>query len=111
MDVNTQAARVFYKLVRKFAETSNATTTTAVFYDVLPDEAYDLSLVSQRVYGSRDEFLAVLAAAGLDTFDQPLTQRTLVLPNAGQLNVFKRQAGFESIADLRINGAPMWSQA
>jgi hypothetical protein len=69
---------------------------------------YDLTLVSQRVYGRRDEFLAVMAAAGLDTVDQPLPQKRIVLPNEGRLIAIKRRAGFESIDDLREAGAPTW---
>lgn len=51
--------------------------------------------------------LAVMAAAGLDTFDQPLPQKRITLPNEGQLLAIKRQTGFESIATLRENYAPI----
>lgn len=108
IDANTVAAKNFYKLVRQFVETIQPWDTTARYYDTKPDEVYDLSLVSQRVYGNRDEFLAVMAAAGLSTFDQPLTQRKLTLPNASTMYLLKRQAGFESIAELRDNFSPTW---
>lgn len=51
-----------------------------------------------------------MAAAGLDTFDQPLPQKRITLPNEGQLLAIKRQTGFESIATLRENYAPIWSR-
>lgn len=65
-------------------------------YQTLPDERWDLTLVSQRVYGNRNEFLAVMAAAGLDRFDQELTERELVLPNAQRLEIIKQDTGFTS---------------
>jgi len=110
IDTNTSAAKAFYREVRRFAERTKPWDTVAIFYDTKPDEMYDLSLVSRRIYGRRDEFLAVMAAAGLDTVDQPLTQRRLVLPNEAQLYAIKRRTGFESIAGYRENFAPTWSE-
>ena len=111
IDQDTRAAKSFYREVRKFAESAKPWDGTAIFYETKPDEALDLTLVSQRVYGRRDEFLAVMAAAGLDTFDQPLPQKRIVLPNEGQLIAIKRRVGFESIADLREAGAPIWASS
>lgn len=85
----------FYRAVRQFAATRQP-WQDAVRYDTLPDEEWDLTLVSQRVYGNRNEALAVMAAAGLDRMDQQLTQRTLVLPTPIQLEAFKRMTGFAS---------------
>lgn len=65
-------------------------------YQTLPDERWDLTLVSQRVYGNRNEFLAVMAAAGLDRFDQELTERELILPNAQRLEIIKQDTGYTS---------------
>jgi len=110
-DQDTRAAKSFYREIRKFAERAKPWDPNAVFYQTLPDEALDLSLVSMRVYGRRDEYLAVMAAAGLDTFDQPLPQRQIVLPNEGTLIGIKRRTGFESIADYRDNGAPTWADS
>jgi hypothetical protein len=107
IDLNPQAAKNFYREVRRFAERTRP-WQEAIFYDVQPDERWDLTLVSKRVYGRRDEYLAVLAAAGLDMFDQGLTQKRLVLPSEAQLNIIKRKTGFESIADLREDFAPIW---
>jgi hypothetical protein len=61
------------------------------------------------VYGRRDEYLAVMAAAGIDNVDQPLKQKRLVLPTESQLYAIKRQTGFESIADLREGFGPVWA--
>ena len=73
-DINSQAAKTFYGLVRSFAEKTKE-WEPALRYDVKPDERYDLTLVSQRVYGNRDEYLAVMAVAGIDTADEPLKQQ------------------------------------
>lgn len=109
IDKDPRAAKSFYREIRKFAERTNP-WQQAVFYETKPDEIFDLSLVSMRVYGRRDEFLAVMAAAGIDTFDQPLTQRRITLPTEGQLSAIKRRAGFESIAGYREKFAPTWAE-
>ena len=109
LDQDTRAAKSFYREVRKFSESVKPWDTTAIYYETKPDEAFDLTLVSQRVYGRRDEYLTVMAAAGLDSIDQPLSQKRIVLPNEGQLIAIKRRVGFESIADLREAGAPIWA--
>lgn len=83
----------FYSAVREFS-VSTAVWQDAIRYFTKPDETYDLTLVSQRVYGTRDEFVAVMAAAGLDRFDEPLTQRLLVLPSKAKLEDLKRQTGY-----------------
>ena len=111
LDQDTRAAKSFYREVRKFAESVKPWDTTAIYYETKPDEAFDLTLVSQRVYGRRDEYLTVMAAAGLDSIDQPLSQKRIVLPNEGQLIAIKRRVGFESIADLREAGAPIWASS
>jgi len=109
LDQDTRAAKSFYREVRKFAETAKPWDTSAIFYEVKAGEVNDLTLVSQRVYGRRDEFLAVMAAAGLDYVYQPLPQKRLVLPNQVQLIAIKRRTGFESIAAYRDKGAPTWA--
>ncbi|MDF0605399.1 hypothetical protein HZU77_007010 [Neisseriaceae bacterium TC5R-5] len=106
MDQDTQAAKRFYHDVRAFAEHTWPWESQAIFYATQPDECWDLTLVSQRVYGRRDEFFTVMAAAGLDTVDQPLQQTLLVLPSEGQLYAIKRRCGFESIAAYRADFAP-----
>jgi hypothetical protein len=82
-----------YQLVRDFALQTPA-WGTAVRYFTMPDEAYDLTLVSERVYGNRDEALVIQAAAGLDSPELPLTERPLVLPTVTQLAAMKARAGY-----------------
>ena len=86
----------FYRAIREFSATRQP-WQDAVRYDSLPDEEWDLTLVSQRVYGNRNEALAVMAAAGLDRVDQPLTQRRLILPTPIQLEAFKRLTGYTTV--------------
>ncbi|SEN69739.1 hypothetical protein [Nitrosomonas marina] len=109
IDVNSTAAKNFYKEIRRFAQRTKP-WETALFYETKPDERHDITLVSQRVYGRRDEFLVVMAAAGLDTVDQPLPQVRIVLPTEGQLYAIKRRTGFESIADNRNDFKPTWER-
>ena len=89
----------FYQAIRKFAAQTKP-YETAVRYWTVPDEAYDLTLVSQRVYGNRHEYLAVMAAAGLDRMDQELTPRTLVLPTASKLKEIKKVCGYTGPGDV-----------
>jgi hypothetical protein len=107
MDQNTQAAKNLYREVRQFAERTKP-WQPALFHEVTPDEIWDATLVSRRVYGRRDEFLTVMAAAGIDTVDQPLPQKKLVLPNESQLFAIKRKCGFESREEYRQDGKPIW---
>jgi len=106
-DINTQAASNFYNEVRLFSEKTKD-WESAIFYETKPDEVLDLTLVSQRVYGRRDEYLAIMAAAGIDSIDQKLTPKRLVLPTDNQLYVIKRKTGFESRSEFRRNGKPTW---
>jgi hypothetical protein len=109
IDKNPTAAKDFYKEIRQFSERTKP-WQTAIFYEVKPDELLDVTLISRRVYGRRDEYLAVMAAAGMDMVDQPVPQKKLVLPNESQLYVIKRRTGFESIADYREDFAPIWAE-
>lgn len=101
IDNDSRAAKSFYREIRKFAERAKAWDVGVVWYETKPDERHDPSLVSARVYGRRDESLAVLAAAGLDGFDQTLTERMLALPSDLLLSQIKRACNFESIAPNR----------
>jgi hypothetical protein len=64
-----------------------------------------LTLVSRRVYGRRDEYLAIMAAAGLSHVDDELTERKLCLPTPEQLQQIKRATGYESIETFRDRSA------
>ncbi len=108
IDQNTQAARVFYRLVRDFVN-SIKPWDVVTYYDTGPDEVLDLIKVSLRVYGRPDEHLCVMAAAGMDTVDEPLGQRRIALPTEAQLRSLKQVAGFESRTDFRESGKPTWS--
>ena len=92
------------ELVRRVADFAQRQPEWAecIIYETLPDEQWDLTLVSQRIYGSRDEFLTVMAAAGLDSPEEELTERRLVLPTVRQLVAIKTLCGF--------NGS-RWSRA
>jgi hypothetical protein len=92
----TPSCAAFYRLVRDFAIKTKP-WSTAIRYNTKPDERFDLTLVSQRVYGRRDEFLAVMAAAGLDSVEQELTERLLTLPTDATLAAFKERAKFANV--------------
>lgn len=91
----------FYRAVRQFA-VSTPVWGASTRYFTLPDERFDLTLVSQRIYGNRDEWLAVMAAAGLDRIDQELTERELVLPNPDQLQAIKERTGYQKPPVIRV---------
>ena len=81
-------------LVRDFAELTPA-WGTAIRYFTRPDERFDLTRVSVRVYGRASEALVVQAAAGLDSPELELSERALVLPTAQQLRAMKIRAGYD----------------
>jgi len=83
----------FYKAVRQFA-LSTKKWQDAIRYQTLPDERYDLYLVSFRVYGDDGEALAIQAAAGLDNVEQALEEQVLILPTLEQLQIIKQVTGY-----------------
>lgn len=109
LDQNSQAARVFFKKVANYVKNAKA-WDNVMTYEIKPDEYVDATLISRRVYGTSDEFLVVMACAGIDSFDDGFEQGILTLPNKGQLEKFKRESGFESIHSNRRDGAPRWSR-
>lgn len=100
LEDQTPSTAMFYKMVRNFALRTRP-WQTAIRYQTKPDERSNLPLVSQRVYGRRDEFLAVMAAAGLDSVEQVMSERLLTLPTEGQLKAFKDRARFNNLAKDR----------
>lgn len=82
-----------FALVREFSQQTPA-WGEALRYYTRPDERFDLTLVSARVYGRRAESLVIQAAAGLDSPELELTERALVLPTPTQLRAMKRRAGY-----------------
>lgn len=89
--MSIQKAR-FLVLMRKFAQNTRF-GTRHIRHDVTEDEKTDLTLVAYRVYGDRNEWLAIQGAAGLDTPENPLLTQTLILPSIEDLQALKRQAG------------------
>ena len=53
------------------------------------------------MYGIPDEFLTIMAAAGLDSVEQEMPEQLLILPDAATLKSFKTQAKFVNLADDR----------
>ena len=92
--------RRFYKLVRDFVLKAKP-WTDAIRYHSQPDERWDMTLVSRRVYGNPMEFVTVLAAANLDSVEQMLPEQLLTLPTATALHSLKKMAGFENNPDYR----------
>lgn len=109
LDVNSQAARSFFKKVSAFVQNAQA-WDEVVSYEIKPDENLDATLISRRVYGTSEEYLVVMACAGIDSFDDQIRQGILLLPNQSKLFSLKRESGFESIDANRRNGKPRWSR-
>lgn len=89
------ACNHFFTLVGNFSSTVKP-WETYISYQTKPDEIGDLTLVSQRVYGRRNEFLVIMACAGLSSVDEPLTERLLKLPTENQLAQLKALASYEN---------------
>ncbi|WP_293000020.1 hypothetical protein [Nevskia sp.] len=87
-----KAARL-YQSVRDFS-IRVPVWAQAIRYQTLPDERYDLTLVSRRVYGNPDESLVIQAAAGLESTENELLEQLLTLPGPDQLREMKRRAGY-----------------
>lgn len=107
IDNNTQAAKAFWRAVQDWVA-SVKPWDVAIYYDIKPDERWDVTLISERVYGRRCEFVAIMAAAGVSNVDEPMEQKQITLPNEGQLRQLKFKSGFESRPEYRENGAPTW---
>lgn len=81
-----------YLIIRKLAQTTPA-WANAIRYQTKPDERLDLTLVARRVYGTPNEWPVIMAAAGLQSVDEPLNEQLLVLPTADNLQRLKRNLG------------------
>ena len=83
---------LLYKRIRQFAlETPD--WATAIRYHSKNDEKHDLTLIARRVYGLPNEWPVIMAAAGLQSVDEPLNEQLLVLPTLSQLQTLKRELG------------------
>lgn len=109
LDKNSQNAKNFFKLVSNFSKTAKA-WEPMVRYEVKPDERFDPTLISRRVYENSNEFLAIMACAGISSFDEEIVQKTLVLPNKQLLERMKRITGFESNPENRLDGKARWDR-
>lgn len=104
MDKDPTAAARFFRAIQKHNATGNGVLT----HDVKPDEIHDITLISERVYGHREEYLAVLASYGASFVVLPIEQKTITLPTPEALIRIKRETGFESMNQLRQDGEPVW---
>lgn len=100
IETQTPSCALMYRYVRDFAAKTKP-WQSAIRYQTKPDERFDLTLVSQRVYGRRDEYLVVMAAAALDSVEQELTERLLVLPTESQLTNMKERALYVNLTKDR----------
>jgi len=91
MAPDAHALAQFYRQVRTLAASAQSWHSGLIWHPVTPDERWDLFLVARRVYQRADEWFTIMAAAGLDSVDDPLPQRTLALPDEGQLLKIKRR--------------------
>ncbi len=94
------ATAAFVKVVRTFA-VQTPDWAEAVRYETKPDERFDITLIAERVYGDRNEYMAVFASAGLDTLEQEIVEQRLVLPTRSQLQSMKRQTGYLTAVERR----------
>lgn len=108
MDKDNAAALRFVRMVRQFCARAKVNTAGVLFLETTPSERWDVSKLSQRVYGNRHETLAIMAACGMDQLTQPLEQKLVALPTPAKLLEIKRECGFESVHELRSNGQPIW---
>lgn len=86
------SATLLHTKLRQFAQ-STPTWATAIRYHTTPDERFDLTLVARRAYGLPSEWPVIMAAAGLQSVDEPLNEQLLVLPTLEQLQRLKRNTG------------------
>ena len=81
-----------YALIRSLT-LETPSWATAIRYHTKPDERFDLTLIARRVYGLPDEWPVIMAAAGLQSVDEPLNEQLLILPTLEQLQRLKRNTG------------------
>ena len=108
-DINTFAARLFFKEVSDFSKKARVFDSDVIWYETKPDEKRDFTLISQRVYGNRYEVLTVMACSGISNVEQELTQRKIALPTPSALQKIKQHTGFECNPNYRNNFKPTWN--
>lgn len=93
MRASDQRHHRLFLLVREFAERAGP-ASPAIRYRTKPDEALDLTLAARRALGSREDWMVIQAAAGLDSPELPMPEQTLTLPTPALLAALKVEAGF-----------------
>lgn len=66
-------------------------TGQIVKHSIGPDEIFDPTLVSLRVYGNRHDYDVVMVCAGTNGIWQELPQTDIFLPTKAQLFVLKKK--------------------
>lgn len=86
---------LYRNAIRQFADLQARRGLSGQFirHQVMADEVNDPTLVSQRVYGTRNEAQAVMAAAGVSFIWEPLPMEEIILPRPAQLLQIKRLTG------------------
>jgi hypothetical protein len=100
MDKQSTAAARYYQLLTDFSMRVKQ-HEPAIRYRTKPDERFNLALVSYRVYGRHNEYLAIMAAASLDHVEQALPEMDLALPTQSALASMKKSAGFIDTPNAR----------
>lgn len=98
MAITPSTTAAFVREVRKFA-VQTPDYADAIRYQTMPDERTDITLIAERVYSDRSAFMAIFAAAGMDTLEQVLPEQLLILPTVEQLMYIKRQTGYLTDAE------------
>lgn len=90
------AVAQFVMMVRSFAQ-RQPVWGDRIDYEVRPGYEFDLIRIATEAYGSdiarRWGWIAVMAAAGMDSVEQPLRPQTIVLPLATQGDEMARACG------------------
>lgn len=81
--------------IRQFSELQSRRGLPGQFirHQVMADEVNDPTLISQRVYGTRAEAQAVMAAAGVSFIWEEIPLDEIILPRQDQLLKIKRMTG------------------
>ncbi|MEY2875814.1 MAG: hypothetical protein RLZZ373_3185 [Pseudomonadota bacterium] len=91
--MTTESHSGLFLAIRRFAD-STPPWGAAIRYRTTPGDRLDLMGVSGRVYGTPGEWMAIQAAAGLDSPELPLPEMELILPTPTQLAAMKAAAGY-----------------
>lgn len=104
-------AAIFWYEIRRWKWGFKPFENSGVLYEIKPDEKLDATLVSERVYGRRDEYLVICAITDTDRVDNPVHAGRYWFPADEALFGIKRRIGFETRADLiDEEGKPVWQR-